>query len=113
MSYTHITTASEGAIYIITLNRPDKLNALNYELIQEVGKAVKAANEDAQICGIIITGSGEKAFAAGADISEFASFNSQEAQKLSKDGNDVFDSIEQSKKPVIAAVNGFTLGGGC
>jgi enoyl-CoA hydratase len=113
MSYTHITTANEGAINIITLNRPDKLNALNYELIQEVGKAVKAANEDAQIRGIIITGSGEKAFAAGADISEFAAFSSQEAQKLSKDGNDVFDSIEQSKKPVIAAVNGFALGGGC
>jgi enoyl-CoA hydratase len=113
MNYNHITTANEGAIYIITLNRPDKLNALNYELIQEVGKAVKAANEDAQIRGIIITGSGEKAFAAGADIAEFSSFNATEAQKLSKDGNDVFNSIEQSKKPVIAAVNGFALGGGC
>lgn len=113
MEYTQIIVKKENQTCFITLNRPDKLNALNYALIQEVGKAVANANQDAGIRGILITGSGEKAFAAGADIAEFSSFNNAEAQKLSKDGNRVFDRIEQSKKPVIAAVNGFALGGGC
>lgn len=113
MNFQNILTAKEGAIFTITLNRPDKLNALNHLTIQEVGLAMKLANGDPEVRGIILTGSGEKAFAAGADISEFAHFNPDEAEKLSRDGNAVFTGIEHSAKPVIAAVNGFALGGGC
>jgi len=113
MNFQNILTAKEGHIFTITLNRPDKLNALNHLTIQEVGLAVKLANDDPEVRGIILTGSGEKAFAAGADISEFAHFSPDEAEKLSRDGNSVFTAIEHSAKPVIAAVNGFALGGGC
>ena len=113
MTYNNILTATNEGILTITINRPDKLNALNYETIQEIGKAVDAGNADPLVSGMIITGAGEKAFVAGADISEFAHFSSPEAEKLSRDGNDVFHRIEQSAKPVIAAVNGFALGGGC
>jgi len=113
MNCQNILTSKEGHIFTITLNRPDKLNALNHLTIQEVGLAVKLANDDPEVRGIILTGSGEKAFAAGADISEFAHFSPDEAEKLSRDGNSVFTGIEHSAKPVIAAVNGFALGGGC
>lgn len=113
MNFQNILTAKEGHIFTITLNRPDKLNALNHLTIQEVGLAMKLANGDPEVRGIILTGSGEKAFAAGADISEFAHFSTDEAEKLSRDGNSVFTGIEHSAKPVIAAVNGFALGGGC
>lgn len=113
MNFQNILTAKEGHIFTITLNRPDKLNALNHLTIQEVGLAMKLANGDPEVRGIILTGSGEKAFAAGADISEFAHFSPDEAEKLSRDGNSVFTGIEHSAKPVIAAVNGFALGGGC
>ncbi len=110
---SNILTSSEKGIFTITINRPDKLNALNYQTIQEIGAAVKQAEGDGSIKGIIITGSGNKAFVAGADISEFAGFSREEGKKLSADGGRVFDSIEQCTKPVIAAVNGFALGGGC
>lgn len=113
MSYQNILTAKEDGIFQITLNRPDKLNALNYQTIQEVGMALREANNDPEIMAVLITGSGEKAFAAGADISEFAAYSREEAEKLSRDGNHVFTSIERSPKPVLAAVNGFALGGGC
>jgi len=113
MSYTNILVEKKDGIFIITLNRPDKLNALNYQTIQEVGNAIDNANSDDEIRGIILTGSGEKAFAAGADISEFAAYSLNEAESLSRDGGAVFNRIEQSAKPVIAAVNGFALGGGC
>jgi enoyl-CoA hydratase len=113
MNYNNILTEKADGIFTITINRPDKLNALNYETIQEIGMAVRFANDDDEVRGILLTGSGEKAFAAGADISEFAAFSRDEAEKLSRDGNRVFTSIEHSKKPVVAAVNGFALGGGC
>lgn len=113
MSYQNILTETRGRIFIITVNRPDKLNALNYQTIQEIGKAVAEANGNPDASGIILTGSGEKAFVAGADISEFASYSPAEAEQLSRDGGTVFNSIERSTKPVIAAVNGFALGGGC
>jgi enoyl-CoA hydratase len=113
MTYNNLLTQITDGILTITINRPDKLNALNYETIQEIGKAVAEGNAKADVNGMIITGAGEKAFVAGADISEFANFSSAEAEKLSRDGNLVFHSIEQSEKPVIAAVNGFALGGGC
>jgi len=113
MSYENILTSIEEGILTITVNRPDKLNALNYKTIQEIGAAVSEGNHDKSVFGMIITGAGEKAFVAGADISEFSNYSSIEAEKLSRDGGEVFNSIEQSAKPVIAAVNGFALGGGC
>ena len=113
MSYENILTSIEEGILTITVNRPDKLNALNYKTIQEIGAAVSEGNHDKSVFGMIITGAGEKAFVAGADISEFSNYSSIEAEKLSRDGGEVFNSIEQSAKPVIAAINGFALGGGC
>jgi enoyl-CoA hydratase len=110
---SNILTSTEKGILTITINRPDKLNALNYQIIQDIGKEISSAEKDAGIRGIIITGTGEKAFVAGADISEFSSLSIEEGKKLSADGGKVFDSIERCSKPVVAAVNGFALGGGC
>ena len=113
MKFNNLLTEQQGSVYVITINRPDKLNALNKETIQEIGAAVKdaVAAESARV--IIITGSGTKAFVAGADISEFSNYGEEEGAKLAKEGQEVFDTIEQCPKPVIAAVNGFALGGGC
>ncbi len=111
--YTNILAENKDNTCIITVNRPDKLNALNHETIQEIGKAVAAAEKDNSVYGIVITGSGPKAFVAGADISEFSKYTVEEGKKLSADGQKVFKSIELCTKPVIAAINGFALGGGC
>ena len=111
--YENILTEIKDEVCIITINRPDKLNALNKNTIAEIGQAVNAAEKDSAIKGIILTGSGSKAFVAGADISEFADFNLEEGKKLSAHGHAIFNSIENCTKPVIAAVNGFALGGGC
>lgn len=113
MTYSNILYTVENSICTITINRPDKLNALNKDTIAEVGVAFAAAQKDDQVRGIILTGAGTKAFIAGADISEFSSFNLEQGMALSKHGHDVFDSVENCSKPVIAAVNGFALGGGC
>lgn len=113
MSYEFILSSTQNGICTITLNRPDKMNALNRRLLQEVKQAVTEADNDKSVKGIIITGSGTKAFAAGADIAEFASFTVEEGTALSADGHDVMNTIENASKPVIAAVNGFSLGGGC
>jgi enoyl-CoA hydratase len=112
-TYENIVVAKNNRILTITINRPDKLNALNIKTIAEIGEAVAEGNSDPEVSGMILTGAGEKAFAAGADISEFRDFNEEQAIGLSKHGVDVFLSIENSAKPVIAAVNGFALGGGC
>ena len=111
--YTTLITNLENGIFTITINRPDKLNALNAQTIQEIGMAVKDAENDNAVRVIILTGAGEKSFVAGADISEFKGYSLEQAKKLSADGHRVFDSIENCSKPVIAAVNGFCLGGGC
>ncbi|MFM9052067.1 MAG: enoyl-CoA hydratase/isomerase family protein, partial [Bacteroidota bacterium] len=103
----------ENEILTITVNRPDKLNALNRETIREIGDAVMHAEKDASVAGIIITGAGPKSFVAGADIAEFSTYTVEEGKKLSADGQAVFKRIETCSKPVIAAVNGFALGGGC
>lgn len=113
MNYTNILYTIENAICTITVNRPDKLNALNKETIAEIGRAFAAAQKEDTVRGIILTGSGTKAFIAGADISEFAAFNLAQGMELSAHGHGVFNSVEKCSKPVIAAVNGFALGGGC
>ncbi len=103
----------QGKTQIITINRPDKLNALNKETIAELSNAIKEAEQNDEVISIILTGAGEKAFVAGADISEFHEFNREQAKDLAKGGQDtLFDLVENTEKIVIAAINGFALGGG-
>ncbi len=113
MAYENILYLSEDGIATITINRPNKLNALNKATISELHHAFKTANADTEVKVIIITGSGEKAFVAGADISEFADFDVAQGKALAADGQaQLFDFVEHLQTPVIAAVNGFALGGG-
>jgi enoyl-CoA hydratase len=113
MSYANILSDTSNGITTITINRPNKLNALNKDTIQELHDAFDAANDHKETKVIILTGSGEKAFVAGADISEFANFNVNEGGKLAAQGQALlFDYVENLSTPVIAAVNGFALGGG-
>ena len=99
---------------IIKINRPDKMNALNKDVIEELGKVLDEVYNNNEIKSAILTGAGEKAFVAGADISEFTSLDAAGGAALAKKGQElVFDKIENSPKPIIAAVNGFSLGGGC
>ncbi len=111
--YNSILTERKGQIEIITINRPNQMNALNKETIQELNTAISLANEDSQVGAVILTGSGDKAFVAGADIKEFAHFNIAQGGELAQKGQEIlFNFIENMNKPVIAAVNGFALGGG-
>lgn len=113
MTFENILVAQENAIATITINRPTKLNALNKATIQELHDAFESLDADKNIRAIIITGSGDKAFVAGADISEFANFSVNEGAMLAGKGQELlFDFVENLKTPVIAAVNGFALGGG-
>ncbi len=113
MNYYNLLTETSNGITTITINRPKKLNALNKETIQELHDAFKEANDDEKTKVIVLIGSGEKAFVAGADISEFADFNVSEGAKLAAKGQKLlFDYVENLSIPVIAAVNGFALGGG-
>ena len=113
MTYNNITCQIDTQVAIITINRPSKLNALNSETISELHVAISSLQNNTSVKAIIITGSGPKAFVAGADISEFADFNYEQAKRLSHQGQSkLFSFIEQCSKPVIAAVNGFALGGG-
>jgi enoyl-CoA hydratase len=100
-------------ILTLTVNRPTKLNALNAATISELGQAIAQARQDATVRGILLTGSGEKAFVAGADIAELAQLSGPEAQAAAARGQAVFRAFETSPKPVVAAINGFALGGGC
>ncbi|GAA0714664.1 enoyl-CoA hydratase-related protein [Aquimarina litoralis] len=111
--YTNILTSQNEGVTTITINRPSKLNALNKETIQELHNAFDAANKDAKTKVIIVTGSGEKAFVAGADISEFTNFSVEQGGQLAAKGQELlFDFVANLSTPVIAAVNGFALGGG-
>ena len=113
MSYNNILSETDNGITTITVNRPSKLNALNRETIEELHKAFKKAEDSKNTKVVIITGSGEKAFVAGADISEFADYSIKEGGNLAAKGQELlFDFIANFSKPVIAAVNGFALGGG-
>lgn len=113
MSYNNILSENSNGITTITINRPSKLNALNRETIEELHDAFAKADNDTTTKVIILTGSGEKAFVAGADISEFASFSVSQGAELARKGQQqLFDFVENLGTPVIAAVNGFALGGG-
>lgn len=113
MYQTLLTDLQDGTL-VITINRPDKLNALNKDVIEELGKVMDEVYNNAEIKTAILTGAGEKAFVAGADISEFTVLDEDGGAELARRGQQgVFDKIENCPKPVIAAVNGFSLGGGC
>ena len=113
MRFNTLLVHLENDISIITIDRPKKLNALNKETISELHHDIKEADANKNVRAIILTGNGEKAFVAGADISEFADFDVQQAAQLSREGQMLlFDFIENLSTPVIAAVNGFALGGG-
>ena len=113
MSYTNLLVSDAEGIRTITINRPDQLNALNRATIDELDRALNEADADRNVRVLVITGSGPKAFVAGADIKEFAHFSIEEGRALSADGQrKLFDHVENMGKPVIAAVNGFALGGG-
>lgn len=112
--YSSLLVHTENHITTITVNRPDKLNALNKTVIEELGKAIDELISDPQVRSAIITGSGAKAFVAGADISEFSSMDATAGKSMAQGAQDrVFSKIENSPKPIIAVVNGFALGGGC
>lgn len=113
MNFENILVDTSNGLATITINRPKKLNALNKATIEELHTAFDSLNNDSSIKAIIITGSGEKAFVAGADISEFAHFSVAEGAELARKGQEtLFDFVENLSTPVIAAVNGFALGGG-
>jgi enoyl-CoA hydratase len=112
MSFQFLTYAVADRIATITVNRPDKLNALNDATMAELGRAIDQARDDADVGGIILTGAG-RAFVAGADIAELRARSPQDAKALALGGQQVFERYASSPKPVVAAVNGFALGGGC
>ena len=113
MSYENILVDKENTITTITINRPQSLNALNAKTISELSSAMDELANDKSCRVIILTGSGEKSFVAGADIKEFSDFGQEKAEELARNGqNSLFNKIENMNKPVIAAVNGFALGGG-
>ncbi len=109
----NLATELNNGVLLVTVNRPDSLNALNTNTVNELGEMIQYVYDTPEVKGVIITGSGEKAFVAGADIKEIAEINEMNARKFSERGQEVFAMIEDCEKPVIAAVNGFALGGGC
>lgn len=113
MAYNYLLINDHQASRVITINRVDKHNALNRAILAELHQAVTDALEDWEIQGVVITGAGGKAFVAGADIREFATFSPEQGRRLAREGqNNVFDLIHHASKPFIAAINGYALGGG-
>ncbi|PJA98068.1 MAG: enoyl-CoA hydratase [Ignavibacteriales bacterium CG_4_9_14_3_um_filter_30_11] len=113
MNYKNLLVEIENKIAVVTINRPEKLNALNSETINELDAVFTELNNNENVFVIILTGSGKKAFVAGADISELSKLDEKSAKMFSEKGQKVFSNIETMEKPVIAAVNGYALGGGC
>lgn len=113
MNYQNLLVDIKEKIAIVTINRPEKLNALNHQTLTEIKDAFEKLNSDDNVLVVILTGAGEKAFVAGADISELSKLNMLEGKDFAEFGQSVFTYIENLNKPVIAAVNGFALGGGC
>ncbi len=113
MTYNNIVLETKEAVAYVTINRPKQLNALNKETIEELSQVFTSIEENKELRVVILTGSGDKAFVAGADIKEFAGFSVEEGKLLSAEGHQkLFNLVENLSKPVIAAVNGFALGGG-
>ena len=113
MEFETLTLAVEGPVALLTVNRPDKLNALNARTFEELSKALDALEADAAVRAVVVTGAGDKAFVAGADISELAGLDAAGGKAVALRGQAVFARLERFPKPVVAAVNGFALGGGC
>lgn len=113
MTFENILYEKKGAIAYVTVNRPKVLNALNMATMEELRRAFTAAKEDAEVRVVLLTGAGEKAFVAGADIGELSKHNAVSAKEYTHKGQSVLDLIENLGKPVIACINGFALGGGC
>lgn len=113
MNFESLLFEADGEIAIVTINRPEKLNALNETVISELDACFEDLASDESVRGVIITGAGSKAFVAGADISQFPTLTRDDAVAFAKKGQHVFSRIEKMPKPVVAAVNGFALGGGC
>jgi len=113
MSYDNLLIEDTHGVRWITLNRPEKLNALNRATLVELDHAVETAGNDDSVHAVVVTGSGEKAFVAGADISELNTLGPVEAKEFALKGQSIFNRIERLAKPAVAAVNGFALGGGC
>ena len=113
MTFENLLFEREGAIATLTINRPAVLNALNSATLDELRRAVLAVRGDAELRVLIITGAGQKAFVAGADINELAVLRPSEGKEHARTGQHVFDLVESLGKPVIAAINGYALGGGC
>jgi len=118
--YQTLLTSIENNVLTVTIHRPDKLNALNKDVFTDLDKALNDIEKNPEIRSAIITGAGPKAFVAGpkafvagADISEFSNYSKEQAMEMAKRGQDIFFKIERCNKPIIAAVNGFALGGGC
>jgi len=113
MSYKNILLDIKNTTAVVTLNRPDKLNALNKETLEELSNVFSELRSNEDVHVVVLTGSGDKAFVAGADIAELNKLNVISAKAFSEFGQEVFNKIENFDKPVIAAINGFALGGGC
>ncbi len=113
MSYKTLVFEVDNGTAVITINRQEKLNALNKDVFTDLDNALNEVEARSEIKSVIITGAGAKAFVAGADITEFAGLDKEQAVALAKRGQDIFFKIENNSKPVVAAVNGFALGGGC
>lgn len=113
MPFNNLLVEINDNILYVTINRPKSLNALNKETIAELGEAFEQLYTNSALKGAILTGAGEKAFVAGADISEFNSLSKEDAKILAESGHKVFNTIENAPKPVVACINGFALGGGC
>ena len=111
--YQTLLTSLDNNVLTVTINRPDKLNALNKDVFTDINNVLNEIENNPDISSAIITGAGSKAFVAGADINEFGGLNKEEAMALAKRGQVIFFRIENCKKPLVAAVNGFALGGGC
>ena len=113
VTYETLLTETANGIRTVTINRPDKLNALNKKVLEELDQAVQAICDEPDVRAAIITGAGPKAFVAGADIAEFTAVPAEGGALLAKKGQDIFSRIENCTKPIVAAVNGYALGGGC